>query len=83
MVTLAFAQAGSVLVFKNPYRWTGGEDGFGVDYTKLRYQGTTALDHAREHFGGRRSRSAAAGAELRRFFANGECAGQRGFRGAP
>jgi len=35
MVTLAFAQAGSVLVFKNPYRWTGGEDGFGVDYTKL------------------------------------------------
>src|SRR5262249_5520385 len=31
----AFAQAGSVLVFKNPYRWTGGEDGFGVDYTKL------------------------------------------------
>jgi branched-chain amino acid transport system permease protein len=35
MVTLAFAQAGAVLVFKNPYRWTGGEDGFGVDYTKL------------------------------------------------
>jgi len=35
MVTLAFAQAGSVLAFKNPYRWTGGEDGFGVDYTKL------------------------------------------------
>jgi len=35
MVTLAFAQAGSVLVFKNPDRMTGGEDGFGVDYTKL------------------------------------------------
>jgi branched-chain amino acid transport system permease protein len=35
MVTLAFAQAGSVLAFKNPHRWTGGEDGFGVDYTKL------------------------------------------------
>jgi branched-chain amino acid transport system permease protein len=35
MVTLAFAQAGSVLVFKNPHQWTGGEDGFGVDYTKL------------------------------------------------
>src|SRR5438093_1225559 len=35
MVTLAFAQAGSVLAFKNPYRWTGGEDGFGVDHTKL------------------------------------------------
>ena len=35
MVTLAFAQAGSVLAFKNPYQLTGGEDGFGVDYTKL------------------------------------------------
>jgi branched-chain amino acid transport system permease protein len=35
MVTLAFAQAGSVLVFKNPDKLTGGEDGFGVDYTKL------------------------------------------------
>jgi len=35
MVTLAFAQAGSVLAFKNPGRLTGGEDGFGVDYTKL------------------------------------------------
>jgi branched-chain amino acid transport system permease protein len=35
MVTLAFAQAGSVLVFKNPNKLTGGEDGFGVDYTKL------------------------------------------------
>ena len=27
MVTLAFAQAGSVLAFKNPYQLTGGEDG--------------------------------------------------------
>ena len=35
MVTLAFAQAGSVLALKNPYGWTGGEEGFGVDYTKL------------------------------------------------
>ena len=35
MVTLAFAQAGSVLAFKNPWKLTGGEDGFGVDYTKL------------------------------------------------
>jgi branched-chain amino acid transport system permease protein len=35
MVTLAFAQAGSVLAFKNPGGLTGGEDGFGVDYTKL------------------------------------------------
>ena len=35
MVTLAFAQAGSVLVFKNPYGWTSGEEGFGTDYTKL------------------------------------------------
>ena len=35
MVTLAFAQAGSVLVFKNPYNWTGGEEGLGADYTKL------------------------------------------------
>jgi branched-chain amino acid transport system permease protein len=35
MVTLAFAQAGSVLALKNPHRWTGGEDGFAVDYTKL------------------------------------------------
>jgi branched-chain amino acid transport system permease protein len=35
MVTLAFAQAGSVLAFKNPHRLTGGEDGFGVDYTQL------------------------------------------------
>jgi len=35
MVTLAFAQAGSVLVFKNPHGWTGGEEGLGADYTKL------------------------------------------------
>ena len=35
MVTLAFAQAGSVLAFKNPHGWTGGEEGFGADYTKL------------------------------------------------
>ena len=35
MVTLAFAQAGSILVFKNPWGWTGGEEGFGTDYTKL------------------------------------------------
>ncbi|MGH3026848.1 MAG: branched-chain amino acid ABC transporter permease, partial [Gaiellaceae bacterium] len=35
MVTLAFAQAGSILVFKNPHKWTGGEEGIGTDYTKL------------------------------------------------
>ncbi len=35
MVTLAFAQAGSILALKNPYGWTGGEEGFGVDYHKL------------------------------------------------
>jgi branched-chain amino acid transport system permease protein len=35
MVTLAFAQAGSVLAFKNPFGWTGGEEGLGADYTKL------------------------------------------------
>jgi branched-chain amino acid transport system permease protein len=35
MVTLAFAQAGSVLVLKNPYKWTGGEEGFATDYTKV------------------------------------------------
>jgi branched-chain amino acid transport system permease protein len=32
MVTLAFAQAGNVLVQKNPYGWTGGEEGTGLDY---------------------------------------------------
>jgi branched-chain amino acid transport system permease protein len=35
MVTLAFAQAGSILVYKNPHGWTGGEEGLGADYTKL------------------------------------------------
>jgi branched-chain amino acid transport system permease protein len=35
MVTLAFAQAGSILAFKNPWGWTGGEEGFGTDYTKV------------------------------------------------
>ena len=35
MVTLAFAQAGSILAFKNPRGWTGGEEGLGTDYTKL------------------------------------------------
>jgi len=35
MVTLAFAQAGSILVLKNPHGLTGGEEGLGVDYTKL------------------------------------------------
>jgi len=35
MVTLAFAQAGSILAFKNPHGWTGGEEGLGTDYTKL------------------------------------------------
>ena len=32
MVTLAFAQAGQVLVQKNPYGWTGGEEGTGLNY---------------------------------------------------
>ena len=35
MVTLAFAQAGSVLAFKDPFGWTGGEEGLGADYTHL------------------------------------------------
>jgi branched-chain amino acid transport system permease protein len=35
MVTLAFAQAGSILAFKNPYGWTGGEEGLGTDYTRI------------------------------------------------
>ena len=35
MVTLAFAQAGSILAFKNPHGWTGGEEGLGTDYKKL------------------------------------------------
>jgi branched-chain amino acid transport system permease protein len=35
MVTLAFAQAGNVLVGKNPRELTGGEEGLGLDYHKL------------------------------------------------
>lgn len=35
MVTLAFAEAGSILVDKNPRNWTGGEEGVPVDYEKL------------------------------------------------
>ena len=35
MVTLAFAQVGAVFAIKNPQGWTGGEEGFGTDYTKL------------------------------------------------
>jgi branched-chain amino acid transport system permease protein len=35
MVTLAFAEAGSILVDKNPYKWTGGEEGVPVDFEKL------------------------------------------------
>jgi branched-chain amino acid transport system permease protein len=35
MVTLAFAQAGAVLVRKDPRHWTHGEEGLGADYTKL------------------------------------------------
>ena len=35
MVTLAFAQAGNVLVQKNPSGLTGGEEGLGLDYHKL------------------------------------------------
>ncbi|MGZ4352366.1 MAG: branched-chain amino acid ABC transporter permease [Gaiellaceae bacterium] len=34
MVTLAFAQAGAVLVNKNPHELTGGEEGLGLDYTR-------------------------------------------------
>lgn len=34
MVTLAFAQAGNVLVLKNWHGLTGGEEGLGLDYTK-------------------------------------------------
>ena len=32
MVTLAFAQAGAVLIQKNPYQWTGGEEGIGLNF---------------------------------------------------
>jgi branched-chain amino acid transport system permease protein len=35
MVTLAFAQAGAVLVHKDPRHWTHGEEGLGTDYQKL------------------------------------------------
>lgn len=35
MVTLAFAQAGSILVHKNPRGWTHGEEGLSTDYHKL------------------------------------------------
>jgi branched-chain amino acid transport system permease protein len=35
MVTLAFAEAGAVLIRKDPHHWTHGEEGLGVDYTKL------------------------------------------------
>jgi branched-chain amino acid transport system permease protein len=35
MVTLAFAQAGSILVSKNPDKLTGGEEGLGLDFEPL------------------------------------------------
>jgi branched-chain amino acid transport system permease protein len=35
MVTLAFAQAGSILVESNPHKWTGAEEGVTVTYQKL------------------------------------------------
>ena len=35
MVTLAFAQAGTVLVQKNPSGWTGGEEGIGLDFEHI------------------------------------------------
>ncbi len=35
MVTLAFAQAGAVLVQKNPRNWTGGEEGLGLAFDAL------------------------------------------------
>lgn len=35
MVTLAFAQAGNVLVHKNPGELTGGEEGLGLDFEAL------------------------------------------------
>ncbi len=35
MVTLAFAQAGQILVQQNPHKLTGGEEGLGVDYHQL------------------------------------------------
>jgi branched-chain amino acid transport system permease protein len=38
MVTLAFAQAGSILVGKNPRGLTGGEEGLGYDYANIPQQ---------------------------------------------
>lgn len=35
MVTLAFAQAGSILVYANPGRLTGGDEGLGLDVTRI------------------------------------------------
>ena len=35
MVTLAFAQAGAILVQKNPRSWTGGDQGLGYDYAHV------------------------------------------------
>ncbi len=35
MVTLAFAEAGAVLVRKDPHHWTHGEEGLGADYHHL------------------------------------------------
>jgi ABC-type branched-chain amino acid transport system, permease component len=35
MVTLAFAEAGAVLVRKDPHHWTHGEEGLGTDYHQL------------------------------------------------
>lgn len=35
MVTLAFAQAGAILVQKNPRGWTGGDEGLGYDYERI------------------------------------------------
>jgi branched-chain amino acid transport system permease protein len=35
MVTLAFAQAGSILVQKNPWSLTGAEEGLGLDYRSV------------------------------------------------
>ena len=35
MVTLAFAEAGSILVDKNPRNWTGGEEGVPLNFEKL------------------------------------------------
>jgi branched-chain amino acid transport system permease protein len=35
MVTLAFAEAGSIIVDNNPRKWTGAEEGVTVDFEKL------------------------------------------------